>query len=178
MGTCWTLPKVSAKLHILWILALAWAFGRAHGIMKPEKQLSDVFINYISLFKLSYVLTVFTTFYYFQLIKTISSSFWSSLCEPGLACARCGLKAPSETCDVREETSWLASSSLYASLDGLPWRFLTRCTADRWQLPPCHSGTQKQHLATMSDALGMETVLQRLMHVSLLTRTHACSLCM
>lgn len=43
--------------------------------MKPEKQLSDVFINYISLFKLSYVLTVFNTFYYFQLINTIPPPF-------------------------------------------------------------------------------------------------------
>lgn len=34
MGTCWTLPKVSAKLHILWILALAQAFERAHRIVK------------------------------------------------------------------------------------------------------------------------------------------------
>lgn len=34
MGTCWTLPKVSAKLHILWILALVQAFERGHRIMK------------------------------------------------------------------------------------------------------------------------------------------------
>lgn len=55
-----------------------------------------------------------------------------------------------------EETSWLASSSLYTSLDGLPWCVFTGRTADRWQLPPCHSRPQKEHLATMSDALGME----------------------
>lgn len=96
MGTCWTLPKVSAKLHILWILAWARAFRRARGIMKQEKQLSDLFINYISVFKRSYVLTCFWNIVLFPIINKI----WLSLYEPGLASTRCGLKAPSETCDV------------------------------------------------------------------------------
>lgn len=38
MGTCWTLPKVSAKLHILWILALLQAFERRHGIINGCKE--------------------------------------------------------------------------------------------------------------------------------------------
>lgn len=56
MGTYWTLPKVSAKLHIFWILPLVHSFERANWIMKGGKQLSDIFIIHssaaISLFQL------------------------------------------------------------------------------------------------------------------------------
>lgn len=162
MGTCWTLPKVSAKLHILWILASARAFRKSCRIMKPEtnQKRSGIFnynyINYILLFFLSQLhADSFKSFLFFKII-ILKFLFLSLPVNWLLPPPTVGWKRHLKPAMFGEETSWQASSSLYTSLDGLPWCFVTGCTADRWQLPPCHSRPQKQHLATMADALGME----------------------
>lgn len=69
--------------------------------MKPEKQLSGIFINYMSLFQLSNVPSVFFFLSCSLLSKLINkhTPFFSP-CELAVASTHRGLKAPSETCDV------------------------------------------------------------------------------
>lgn len=86
----------------------------------------------------------------------IISVFLFSLREFSLPSTLCELKGPSEMCDVWRGDS-LAGIQLIVHQSGrAAMTALSRTTADRWQLPARHSRPQKQHLPTVSDALGME----------------------
>lgn len=133
------------------------------------KQLSDIFINHIddviSLFQLIYLFRHFRDVClnqhpldsYLMLTRIeLSAFFFFFPCIWAFPPPCVSWKGRLKCVMFGEETFWLASSSLYSSLDRAAMAALTRCTADRWQLPARHSRPQRQHLPTMSDALGME----------------------
>lgn len=146
MGTCWTLPKVSAKLHILWILALAQAFERAHRIVKRCEDNNYPTFSFIATWGVS--VNPFFKSYFMLIKKRLISFFLFSFHEFGL---------PSSLRPVRvERTIWNVWCLERRHFGWHPAHCTPVCIADRWQLPARHSRPQKQHRPTMSDALGME----------------------
>lgn len=112
------------------------------------------------------------------------SSFWLPLCELGLASTRCGLKAPSETCDVWRgdilagiqlivHQSGRAAMTLFNSLYGRQMTtaampFKTSEKTSRHHVWCIRNGNQ-----VLLGVLLIPFVLQRLMHMGLLESMRA-----